>query len=123
MDLSSVPADDVLRMLAAGSQAGLLWLAKEGLLDGEFGNARGWASEMGGADDQTSAREVVDAVGWPEFDYFEPTGLLDPWNYRGQQYRAMELLAERWDAVSALAVDLAEARVLTVDVVQRLISS
>jgi hypothetical protein len=112
MNLGVGSAHDTLRMLAAGVQAELLWAETQGPVADE----ERWAIEVGGLDDQGHARAVADSLrphGWPQLDY-GPSG-PDPqsWNWPYQQQRARAAVQLWWPQVEALAIRLAQQRLLS----------
>ncbi|MCM1967245.1 hypothetical protein [Streptomyces sp. G1] len=114
VNLFSPPGPDVVMMLAAGTQAELLWLTA----NGHFTEAVGWMTEVGGLNDQTDAQDVAQFHGY-QLDYTTPSTAA-PLSYPAQQMRAQVTLAALWDRVTAVAEELAVQRSLTAAEVVRL---
>ncbi|MFF6895988.1 hypothetical protein ACFY8Z_35915 [Streptomyces microflavus] len=102
-------ADDTLRMLAAGVEAELLWAEGQGSVS----DAERWAIEVGGIDDQGTARDVVDSLqskGWPELDYRPPGPVPRSWNWPHQRERARSAARCWWGQIEAVANQLVHCR-------------
>ncbi|MFD7017457.1 hypothetical protein [Streptomyces sp. NPDC059928] len=114
VSLHAVPGPDAVMMLAAGTQAELLWLTT----NGHFSEAVGWMTEVGGLNDQSDAQDVAHHYG-EVLDYTVPaTGA--PYSFPAQQVRAQVTLAALWDQVTAVAEELAVRRTLAADEVVQL---
>ncbi|MFB7255920.1 hypothetical protein [Streptomyces nojiriensis] len=114
VSLLAASGEDVVMMLTAGTQAELLWLT----LKGHFTDAVGWATEVGGLNDQSDAQDAANHYG-EVLDYTVPsTG--GSYSYPAQQLRAQLVLAGLWGQVTAVAEELAVRRTLTAAEVVRL---
>lgn len=107
VDWGRVSVQDAVTMLAAGSCAASRWLRESPY----WTPARAWALEIGGLDDQATARQILKDAGLPMV-YGGGLHLIagDYWHYESE---ADMLLEQEWERVRRVAERLINQRHLS----------